>query len=98
MESFPTLGSRTAISCTNIHFPQFIEILCQVAIVFHGKRVQSEGGNLRKLIETANLDCCLQSLFASMDLTPNLGGQELEGRAARVPDLSGRCYEAQLRS
>lgn len=87
MESFPTLNSHTAVSYASIGFPQFIEILCQVAIVSHGNRVQSETGNLRKAIETAKLDFCLQSLFTSMDLTPNLDEHEFDKTEARVPDL-----------
>ena len=68
----------TSFQSQNLHLHQFIEVLCRVAIVAHGNRVQQEGGNLRKAVETTKLDFCLQSLFKYMDFKPNAAERENE--------------------
>ena len=60
------LSGQGHIGPEQIFFPQFLELLCRIAIQVHSKRVEVQRGNIRKSIENTKLDYCLEKLFQHM--------------------------------
>ncbi|CAK4480889.1 unnamed protein product [Aphanomyces euteiches] len=56
---------------TTMGYPQFLEGICRVAQVLHGKLVDGEAGTLRKTIETSRLEHSLKVMFDHMQILPN---------------------------